>query len=75
MFDPYSNRIPHGLLTDKEKAALEATGGPWEFWDDEDGEWRQIARPVWLEDDIYRTVRKPLPVPLPNPNTRARWPR
>jgi hypothetical protein len=63
MFDPYSNRIPHGLLTDKEKAALEATGGPWEFWDDEDGVWRAISSPGLFSRRIYRAVRKPLPVP------------
>ena len=63
-FDPYHNRIPHGLLTDDEKAALEATGGPWEWLTGRgSGEWRQLVNPRWFADDIYRAVRRPLPVP------------
>jgi hypothetical protein len=62
-FDPYTNRIPNGMLTDDEKAALEATGGPWEFWDGEDGVWRNTPSPAWISRRIYRAVRKPLPVP------------
>jgi hypothetical protein len=62
-FNPYHNRIPYGLLTDKEKAALEATGGPWEFWDGEDGVWRNTPSPAWISRRIYRAVRKTLPVP------------
>jgi hypothetical protein len=60
-FDPYTNRIPHGLLTEDEKAALEATGGPWKyFWS---GEWVPARSPSWSDNMIYRAVRKPLPVP------------
>ena len=62
-FDPYTNRIPHGMLTDDEKAALEATGGPWEWRDRDSGEWLQLDRPGWFAAGIYRAVRKPLPVP------------
>jgi hypothetical protein len=63
-FDPYHNRIPHGLLTDDEKAAMEATGGPWECLDAL-GRHRCFSdRPDgWFNDGIYRAVRKPLPVP------------
>jgi hypothetical protein len=62
-FDPYTNRIPHGLLTDDEKAALEATGGPWEFRYPISEGWIRLAAPEWSEGCIYRSVRKPLPVP------------
>jgi hypothetical protein len=60
-FDPYHNRIPHGLLTEDEKAALVATGGPWEIFCD--GRWGPPATTNWLHDAIYRAVRKPLTVP------------
>jgi hypothetical protein len=62
-FDPYTNRIPHGLLTEEEKAALEATGGPWECRDPDSGKWVQFVNPKWFDNGIYRAVRKPLPVP------------
>jgi hypothetical protein len=60
-FDPYTNRIPHGLLTDDERAALEATGGPWEVWGWSG--WVPVALPTWSKDVAYRAVRKFLPVP------------
>jgi hypothetical protein len=59
-FDPYTNRIVQGLLTDEEKAALLATGGPWEFWDNR---WVRLVKPTFHVRDTYRAVRKPLPVP------------
>jgi hypothetical protein len=62
-FDPYTNRILQGLMTDEEKAALLATGGPWEIWDGDEGLWRTIFKPQWINNGIYRAVRKPLPVP------------
>jgi hypothetical protein len=62
-FDPYTNRITYGMLTEDEKAALEATGGPWEFCEPLDPSWETIADPEWIEDFVYRAVRKPLPVP------------
>jgi len=62
-FDPYTNRIPHGLLTADEKAALEATGGPWEVLDPAGGDWAATPQPHWLSRHIYRAVRKPMPVP------------
>ena len=61
-FDPYTNRIPNGLLTDEEKAALEATGGPWEYCDPQDISWESTDSPSWLEGLIYRAVRRPSPV-------------
>jgi hypothetical protein len=62
-FDPYHNRIPQGLLTDEENAALEATGGPWEYCDPRQGMWQAVTNPDWFRDCVYRAVRKPLPVP------------
>ena len=62
-FDPYTNRIPAGMLTADEKAALEATGGPWECCDPLEGVWHAVTNPDWLRDCIYRAIRKPLPVP------------
>jgi hypothetical protein len=58
-FDPHTNRIPQGLLTADEKAALETTGGTWEFWDDEDGEWHPAPSPRWHDDMIYRAALQP----------------
>jgi hypothetical protein len=62
-FDPYTNRIPHGLLTEEEKAALKATGGPWEFRYPIPEGWLRLAAPEWSEGCTYRAVRKSLPVP------------
>ncbi len=62
-FDPYTNRIPSGLLTADEKAALEATGGPWEYCTPLAFVWHPSPTPRWYADCIYRAVRKPLPVP------------
>jgi hypothetical protein len=62
-FDPYTNRIPAGLLTDDEKAALLATGGPWEYRDPRYGVWNATSAPGRYGGFIYRAVRKPLPVP------------
>jgi len=62
-FDPYTNRIPNGLLTEEEKAALEATGGPFEYCTSLAFVWRPSPTPRWYADCTYRAVRKPLPVP------------
>ena len=62
-FDPYTNRIPHWLLTNDEKAALAATGGPWESLDPFSGTRTNTPSPAWLRDYIYRAVRRPLTVP------------
>jgi hypothetical protein len=60
-FDPYHNRIPYGLLSADEKAALLAAGGPWEWRDRDSGEWHAVPNPNWLRDYIYRAVRRPHP--------------
>jgi hypothetical protein len=60
-FDPFTNRVPFGLLADEEKAALQAQG-PWEFW--QPVGWREIAEeegPGWFGDIVYRAI-KPAPV-------------
>jgi hypothetical protein len=62
-FDPYTNRIQYGLLTDEEKAALLATGGPFEYCDPRYGEWNATPDPSRYGVYIYRAIRKPLPVP------------
>jgi hypothetical protein len=62
-FDPYANRIPHGMLTADEMAALLATGGPWEYCDPLYGVWQAVTTPDLLRDCVYRAVRRPLPVP------------
>jgi hypothetical protein len=62
-FDPYANGIPNEMLTDEEKAALEATGGPWELCFPAAGDWQLVTNPKWMGCYIYRAVRKPPPVP------------
>ena len=57
--DMTNNRVPYGLLTDEEKAALhehEKAGG--EFEHHCDGVWFKSFL-LWINDTIYRTV--PLP--------------
>ena len=64
--DMTNNRVPYGLLTDKEKAALhehEKAGGAFEYWC---GIWEQIE-PSWLRSMVYRTV------PLPKTQDVIAW--
>lgn len=58
-FDPFTNRIPFGLLTEEEQAALQAQG-PWECHVQARGWVDAPAKPGWYNDTIYR--RAPLPV-------------
>ena len=60
-FDIYTNRIPFGLLTEDEQAALKAHPGQWEWYNYADG-W-QPTNPQWAYSSIYRAV-KPAPEPL-----------
>jgi hypothetical protein len=56
--DMTNNRVPYGLLTDEEKAALhdhQEDGGKIEYWC---GIWEKVE-PTWHYNIIYRTV--PLP--------------
>jgi hypothetical protein len=65
--DMTNNRVPYGLLTDEEKAALhehEKAGGVVEHHCD--GVWFKYA-PSWLYNVIYRTV------PLPKTQDVIAW--
>ena len=60
MIDMTNNRVPYGLLTDEEKAVLEAhekAGGEFEL--NYCLHWSPISKPTWYSQTIYRTV--PLP--------------
>jgi hypothetical protein len=66
--DMTNNRVPYGLLTDEEKAALhehEKAGGEFKYWC---GEWAQV-KPSWYYNMIYRTV------PLPKTQDVIAWDR
>jgi hypothetical protein len=57
--DMTNNRVPYGLLTDEEKAALhehEKAGGDMEFWC---GIWEKLDTPSFLNGMIYRTASLP----------------
>ena len=67
--DMTNNRVPYGLLTDEEKAALyehEEAGGEFEYYHSVASVWT-VTRPSWLEDCIYRTV------PLPKTQDVIAW--
>ena len=56
----YSNRIPWGLLTDDERAALQAHPGPWNIAEYDDV-WVTTVTPGWAGSFVYRAVA---PAPL-----------
>jgi hypothetical protein len=68
-FDPYTNRVPFGLLTDDEKAALKAHPGPWVYMDPSDlrdglaPDWTEIDSADWWPEFVYCAAR-PAPEPL-----------
>ena len=67
MIDMTNNRVPFGLLTDEEKAALrehEKAGGKFEYW--ACNEWEQM-KPTWFYNITYR------PVPLPKTQDVIAW--
>jgi hypothetical protein len=67
--DMTNNRVPYGLLTDEEKAALhehEKAGGKFEYYG---GTMWSVTRPNWLEGFAYRTV------PLPKTQDVIAWDR
>jgi hypothetical protein len=70
MIDMTNNRVPYGLLTDKEKAALhehEKAGGEFERYAPADlGGWC-YSIPEWCDESIYRTV------PLPKTQDVIAW--
>lgn len=62
MLDMTNNRVPYGLLTDEEKAALhehEKAGGVFKVSYESHLVWTIIPTPTWKSFNIYRTV--PLP--------------
>jgi hypothetical protein len=68
--DMTNNRVPYGLLTDEEKAALhehEKAGGEFEAWLDVGG-WLSSSSPRYL-DWVYRTA------PLPKTQDVIAWDR
>jgi hypothetical protein len=70
MIDMTNNRVPYGLLTDEEKAALhehEKAGGEFERYAPADlGGWCYTL-PEWCDESIYRTV------PLPKTQDVIAW--
>jgi hypothetical protein len=69
MVDMTNNRVPYGLLTDEEKAALkehEKAGGKIEVWHHETGWFAPSTLPPF-RDSIYRTV------PLPKTQDVIAW--
>ena len=58
-FDPEQNRVPTGLLTADERAALEGAKYGWQKY--RYGNWKDVGSPVWFQEDIYRA--KPAPAP------------
>lgn len=56
-FDPEQNRIPTGLLTYDERAALEAAKHGWQRY--HDGRWWESTPPLWEANAVYRA--KPAP--------------
>jgi hypothetical protein len=65
--DMTNNRVPYGLLTDEEKAALhehEKAGGAFEYW--ACNGWEQM-KPTWFYNITYR------PVPLPKTQDVIVW--
>jgi len=64
--DMTNNRVPYGLLTEEEKAALhehEKAGGEFKYWCDE---WAQV-KSSWYYNMVYRTV------PLPKTQDVIAW--
>jgi hypothetical protein len=70
MSDMNNNRVPYGLLTAEETAALhehEQAGGVFEFTDFE--KWKLVSKPTWNSYAVYRTV------PLPKTQDVIAWDR
>ena len=63
-FDPEQNRIPTGLLTADERAALGAAKHGWQRY--HDGRWWESTPPLWGANAIYRAKPAPAPTILVN---------
>ncbi len=71
MIDMTQNRVPYGLLTDAEKAALrehEKHAGAFRVFLGEDA-WAGVLNPTWNRERVYRTV------PLPKTQDVIAWER
>jgi hypothetical protein len=54
----YENRVPFGLLTDAERAEMQAHPGPWEACDIVVSTgWMPTGAPYWIGAVIYRAAR------------------
>ena len=72
MSDMNNNRVPYGLLTDEEKAALhehKRAGGKFEYCTSDALGWGACVIAAWFNDTIYRTV------PLPKTQDIIAWER
>jgi hypothetical protein len=72
MSDMTNNRVPYGLLTDEEKAALhehEKHAGAFKVFLGEDACWAGVLNPTWNRERVYRTV------PLPKTQDVIAWDR
>ena len=70
MIDMTNNRVPYGLLTDEEKAALrehKKAGGKFESWSDLSSAWFDFMPMHFYDGLIYRTV------PLPKTQDVIAW--
>ena len=70
--DMTNNRVPYGLLTDEEKAALhehKKAGGKFQYCTSDAFGWGACVIAAWFNDTIYRTV------PLPKTQDVIAWER
>ena len=58
--DMSQNRVPWGLLTDAEKAAIEGHNGPREFYAFRRAKWCSIETLGGCDDIVFRTVAQPV---------------
>lgn len=59
-FDPTTNRIIFRLLSENEQLALQEWPHGWEYYSGTGDTWRDIKKPYWYSDYVYRG--KPAPV-------------
>jgi hypothetical protein len=60
-FDPTTNRIPFGLLSEDEQTALKDWPHGWEIWWDGDRDnWGNLTYPNWEESPVYRGKSAPV---------------
>lgn len=60
-FDPTTNRIPFGLLSEDEQTALiHWPHGCEIWWEDKENNWGFIVEPQWKHNFVYRAKPKPV---------------